>query len=128
MRKFIRLDADGQVSHVGAGRIVPEGAIEVDPRVDTLVYHTLWMDETGALVARPVSPDVTATETGYVVADCPQGTTIEIVDVSGQETLAVITADAAGFSQAFSLPDAGEYEVTVKAPAPHIATIRRITC
>lgn len=134
LRKFIRLDADNVVCEVRTSRIPPDDPIwhEVDPTIPHRDLHRMMHvalpdgDTELNLVERPQSPDLTQTGTDFTVLDCPNGTVIEILDMSGEEVMARITVDQDGFAQQFALPDPGTYEVTIEAPAPHIPTIRKV--
>ncbi len=126
MKKFITLGITGIVEKVGTGRSVPVDAIEVEPSIPDADYFGLMQDEFGDLVSRPQSPPVIDTGTGYAILDCPEGTVIEVHDLLGREVMANITAPADSHAVEFTLPDPGEYEVTVQAPSPHIVTTKRI--
>lgn len=79
------------------------------------------------LVPRPWSPVAVAGVGQIVVPPCPAGTKITVYDLSGQDVMTTIIAETDDYEEVFEFPDAGDYEVEVSAPLPHLTSRTRVT-
>jgi hypothetical protein len=124
MRSFVQLDETG-VFVVGAGFApsLSDGDLEVEGDPNRFLRH--YMVD-GVLTPRPMAPEPVAIEGGWEITELPNGTRVEIHDVTGDEVLFSGTTDQDGSRVEFALPDAGVYQVNVDAPEPYVDTSTEI--
>lgn len=144
-KQYVILDAAGCVARAGRvrqGQALPEGALEV-----VLIGATAFVlgaDQIGAqrplrvgelggmmqvagyLAPRPASPQPLAIAGGVEVPPCPAGTEIEVFDLTGRTRMAQLVAEVEGYTETLQFPDAGTYEVEVRAPAPALPATARV--
>ncbi len=138
MKYFVFLRSDGSIRQAGRSNIVPIGAYELSAAVrlsalSELMVHGWPLDpvpkiiDVSALVARPKGPKLNNVAGMYSIASCPGGTKVEVHDLIGEERMLLENVASEGGEVSFSLPDAGEYEVTITPPAPYLPHSERIT-
>lgn len=139
----VTLNASSHVARVKSCRgDLPGGALEVvflapgaeftpgENEVGLIGRHTpreigTMMRIDSLLVQRPVSPEPTISGGTVTINPVPDGTEIEVLDVSGAERMTLITADADDWTETITIADAGEYEIEVRAPGDALPVIRR---
>lgn len=124
---YVTFDPDGMyVQGGGVGPKAPEGAVTLPKGVHYRDAVTCMMvDE--ALVQRPRSPAPVQIEGGWGVYNCPEGTIVDIWDMTSEpEEIARVVTDAIEPNVEFSLLDVGTYEVSVTSPLPYLRTKIRV--
>jgi len=125
MIKHVTLGPDDVVEMAGQSQILPPGAIEVTtPLPINALFQFMFVG--GLLVQRPASAIPLVAGNVVTISNCPSGTEIEVMDLSGKERMALIICPTDDFDQTVTLPDAGLYEINVTAPSPHVPTRTRV--
>ncbi|MEC8197348.1 MAG: hypothetical protein VX228_13800, partial [Pseudomonadota bacterium] len=99
----------------GEAKVLPAGAIAIPAEMDGAAFLGFYMVD-GELRQRPASPVPVKQAEGWQI-DAPGGAEVEVYDLIGGEVMAHEML-APGTSFAFSLADAGRYQVAVSAPLP----------
>lgn len=81
----------------------------------------------GILRPRPVTPEPTRDGSQITIPPVPEGTVIEVFDLAGGERMALLSADAEGWTQTISLRDTGTYEIEVQAPGDFLPASLKVT-
>lgn len=126
MKYFILFDDDSNITGAGMSRIVPKGAVVVDPApVKDLALS--YVDPELGILRKPASLTPTIEGNLFTLAACPLGTVVQVVDAIGDEILFEYTTLLEAETVEFQLSEAGEYQITVTSPAPHYQNIVRVT-
>ncbi|WP_439137543.1 hypothetical protein [Roseicyclus sp.] len=146
MSTFVTLDANDHVRRVQVLRsgaspqpgallvvLLPSKAVFA-PGADEVGLHLsnanreigTMMRVGGILQPRPVTPEPTWDGSEITIPPVPEGTVIELFDLAGGERMAVLSADAEGWTETVSLPDAGTYEIELQAPGDFLPASLRI--
>lgn len=120
MIAYAFIDQQGVILRCGKQANLPAGAVEVQGFTSDLHALTNAMIVDGAVVQRPVSPDVISSGTMHTINDIPAGTRIEVYDLHGSELMEAFTVTEQGATEIINLPDAGKYRIEVVAPLPHL--------
>ena len=126
MKYFILFDDDSNITGAGMSRIVPKGAVVVDPApVNELVRS--YVDPVLGIMPQPASPNPIMDGNTCTLLDCPTGTFVQVADAIGDEIVFEYITLLDAETVAFQIDDAGEYQITVASPAPHYQHIVRVT-
>lgn len=118
-KAFLDLDETGvYVKAIWRGYDPPDNTAMLSPdQLNPARFEGHYLVD-GELVPRPQSPVPVETVDGWVIADCPEGTVVMVLDLIGSETMLrhVVGLDEPTVS--FALADPGQYEIEVVAPLP----------
>lgn len=121
MPAYILFNTDGTVARIGQSPTVPADATPISTPVALSTLATMM------LVPRPASPEVTSDGTTHTVGDCPDGTVIEVHDVSGNERMLLYEVETEGEDVEIELADTGAYRIEIAAPLPALPRTVNIT-
>ena len=117
-------DGAKQVMITDPGNVIPEGFVGMSMQME--------LDQVSSchLVGDFLQPRVEACSVTYAageitISPCPVGTSIEVHDVIGRETMAELVVENDTLPTVFTLTDPGNYSVEVTPPAPYLETIKR---
>lgn len=138
MKTFVFIGPEGCVRQAGRAAVVPDGAFELSEPASlnqlTKAMIQGWpispVPEVIPLVdleIRPSGPDLIELSGTFTIAGCPSGTVVEVHDLIGEEQMLSETVSIEGGDVVFSLPDAGNYEVTIRPPLPYLPKTERIS-
>ncbi len=121
MTRYAVVDDQDIVTMVGNGS--PPGGAILLPKGARVEAGRMMRDENGDFILRPVSPEPTRDGNDITIPPCPVGTRVEVMDVSGDERMLDFVTDTEGWSETYTLADAGRYQVIVTAPFPALQTV-----
>lgn len=120
---FVQLDQYGIVVSAGRSALPPVGAVVVHGYSGSLTELSRKVNSAHGLVDRPLSPQVQSSGHEHTISNMPLGTTVSVFDSDGGMDLGLFTADVDDMTEVISLPDPGNYQITITAPSPALQTV-----
>lgn len=127
MPRYIRLSEDGLILERRAAAVAPEGFI-LAPAADVVPDRAIetWWWSGSAWAPRPrldlALVPVAGAPWSFSFVDAPPGTEIDVIELAGGDELGT----AAGEPPVVTLPDAGDYLLEIRPPAPWMPAQLRV--